>query len=101
MVIKRVGVMSVGKLYGVMCAALGLIFGILFAAIGSLGAGFASASGSSAMPFAGIGIAAVFVIPIVYGIFGFIGGRISAVLYNVFAGIVGGIEVHTEDVITK
>jgi hypothetical protein len=53
------------------------------------------------MPFAGIGIAAVFVIPIVYGIFGFIGGMISAVLYNVFAGIVGGIEVHTEDVITK
>jgi hypothetical protein len=96
MVIKHVGVMSVGKLYGVMCAALGLLAGVLFAAIGSLGAGIASASGSSALPFAGIGVAAVIVIPLVYGIFGFIGGLISAVLYNLFAGIVGGIEVTTE-----
>lgn len=97
MVIKRIGVMSVGKIYGAMCAALGLLGGILIGAIGSLGAGLASSSGTSALPFAGFGIAAVIVLPIVYGIIGFIAGMISAGLYNIFAGMVGGIEIETGD----
>ncbi len=94
MVIKRVGVLSVGKMYGAVCTAMGLVFGVLFAAIGSLGSTFAQASGGM-MPFAGMGIAAVIVIPIMYGIFGFIGGVIGAVFYNMFAGMVGGIEIET------
>jgi hypothetical protein len=95
MVIKRVGVMSVGKIYGVMCAAIGLLLGLVMAAAGSIGAGLASASGSSALPFAGFGVAAIVVFPILYGIFGFIGGLISGALYNVFAGMVGGVEIET------
>jgi len=96
MVIKSIGVMSVGKIYGVMCAVIGLLIGLVIAAAGSLGA-LASQEGSSALPFAGIGIAAVIVVPILYGIFGMIGGMISAVLYNLFAGMVGGVEIETID----
>ena len=95
MVIKRVGVMSVGKMYGAVCTAMGLVFGVIFAAIGSLSSTFAQASGSSFLPFAGMGIAAVVMIPIMYGIFGFIGGMIGAAFYNLFAGMVGGIEIET------
>jgi hypothetical protein len=95
MVIKRVGVVSVGKMYGAVCAAMGLIIGVLFAAIGSLGSGLAGASGTSVLPFAGMGVAAIIVIPIMYGIFGFIGGVIGGAFYNLFAGMVGGIEIET------
>jgi len=95
MVIKRVGVVSVGKMYGVMCASIGLLAGLLIAAVGSLGSSFASAEGSSMLPFAGFGIAAVIALPIIYGIMGFIGGLIGGALYNLFAGMVGGIEIET------
>jgi len=95
MVIKRVGPMSVGKIYGVMCGAIGLLLGVLIAGVGALGSNFASASGGSGVPFAGFGIAAIIALPVLYGIFGFIGGLISAALYNLFAGMVGGIEIET------
>ena len=42
---------------------------------------------------AGMGIAAVIVMPIIYGVLGFIGGIISAAMYNLIAGFVGGIEM--------
>lgn len=95
MVIKRVGVVSVGKLYGAILASIGLLAGLLVAAVGSLGSGLASASGTSVLPFAGFGIAAVIVLPIVYGIIGFISGLVGGALYNLFAGLVGGIEIET------
>ena len=95
MVIKRVGVVSVAKIYGAMCAGLGLLFGLMFAAFSSLGSGLASAAGTSVLPFAGFGIAAIIVMPILYGLFGFIGGLISGAFYNLFAGLVGGVEIET------
>ena len=45
---------------------------------------------------AGMGIAAVIVMPIIYGVLGFIGGIISAAMYNLIAGFVGGIEMEFE-----
>jgi hypothetical protein len=42
------------------------------------------------------GIGALIFLPIMYGIFGFIAGVIGAFLYNVIAGVVGGIEIETE-----
>jgi hypothetical protein len=53
-------------------------------------------AGGSSNPIgalAGFGLAAVVVVPIIYGAFGFVGGLIGAVIYNVVAGIAGGIEV--------
>jgi hypothetical protein len=37
-------------------------------------------------------------IPIIYGIIGFIGGAIGALLYNLFAGMVGGVEIEVESI---
>jgi hypothetical protein len=50
--------------------------------------------------FHGRGIAGVFVIflPIIYAVFGFIGGVISAFIYNLVAKWTGGIEFITEEV---
>jgi hypothetical protein len=35
-------------------------------------------------------------LPLLYGILGFIGGAIGAAVYNLFSGIVGGLELELE-----
>ena len=96
MVLRSIGVLSTGKLLGIFYALLGLIFGGFFAVFSlAAGAGNMPQNGS-AVPMAGLGVAAVIVMPIMYGFFGFIGGVISAALYNFVAGLVGGIEMEFE-----
>lgn len=98
MEIKSVGVLSVGKMYGAIAAAMGLLFGILIALFSTLaGAGLGvyneNASGLLASMF---GVGAIIVLPIFYGCMGFIAGALGALLYNAFAGVVGGVEIRTE-----
>jgi hypothetical protein len=100
MVIRHVGVWSVSRLYGALSAAIGLLIGVCFALVAMLG-GMAGAmnSGSglpSRGPFAVFGVAAIILFPIFYGILGLVGGAIGAALYNLFAGMLGGIELETE-----
>jgi hypothetical protein len=40
--------------------------------------------------------AAIVVLPVLYGALGFIGGVISAALYNVIASVAGGIELELD-----
>jgi hypothetical protein len=100
MVVRRLGVWSVARLYGVMSAAGGLLAGIFFAiaatAGGMLGAmnsdagsGGAFAGGLSAL----FGVGAIIVLPICYGLLGLAVGAAGAALYNQFAGMFGGIEL--------
>lgn len=42
------------------------------------------------------GVGAIIFLPIMYGIMGFIGGAIMAFVYNVVAGIAGGVELELE-----
>ena len=97
MVIKSVGVLSVGKMYGAIAAAMGLLFGIVLALFSVAGAGLALAddvpSGLMASLF---GVGAVVILPIFYGCMGFIAGAVGALFYNAFAGMVGGVEIQTE-----
>lgn len=88
--IKSVGVLSVGKIMGILYAALGLLvvpFFLLISALGALSgerpAGFGLASA----------IVFTFFIPIMYGVIGFVGGVITAFLYNLVAERFGGIEI--------
>ncbi len=50
----------------------------------------------SALPFAGVGVAAIIILPIVYGCIGFVMTLIMAALYNLVAGWVGGMEIQAE-----
>lgn len=91
---KSVGVLSCGKVMGCVYVLLGLIIGGLFSLISLAGAAAAPRGQGPAPALFGIG--AVVFFPIFYGVIGFIGGIISAALYNVIAGMIGGIEMELQ-----
>jgi hypothetical protein len=99
--IKSIGVLSVAKIYAAIMFVISLLISIPYglfimifgvAAMGS-GAKEGMAAGGGAIV---IGIIIMIVIPIVYGVFGFIGGAIGALLYNLFSKMVGGVELEVE-----
>ncbi len=94
MTIKSVRVLSLGKILGSIYAGLGLIFGVILAGISLFGLG-PMADGSDTPALLGIllGGGAVVFLPLVYGLFGFIGGLVVGTIYNFVAKIVGGLEV--------
>ena len=92
MIIKRIGPLSCAKLSGLLYAIIGLLIGGVFSLAAMAGA-FASETAGAAGIGAIIGVGAVIVFPILYGLMGFVATLIGAWLYNVAAGIVGGVEV--------
>jgi len=95
MIVKKVGVFSVARIYAAIAAAMGLLIGLGFALASMIGAGLAETSEAAFLgPMLGVG--AVIALPIIYGCMGFIGGAITAALYNVFAGMVGGVRLEME-----
>lgn len=92
MIIRRVGPLSFAKLSGMLYAMLRLVFGGIFSMV-ALAGGFASETAGAAGIGATIGVGAVVVFPILYGLMGFIVTLIGAWLYNIAAGVVGGVEV--------
>ena len=93
MVVRRVGPLS-AKIAGVLYAILGFIFGAIVSLISVVGSAFAPKdAGPMGMLF---GAAAIVVLPIFYGVLGFIFSLISAALYNLIAGWVGGIELDVQ-----
>jgi hypothetical protein len=98
MVITKVGVMSLGKLMGIMYAAIGLLFGGIYALVAVVGGGAMLAMGGNEGAMGGgmmmgMGVAAVIVLPVIYGVLGFIGGLVTALFFNIAAKYAGGLEV--------
>lgn len=93
MIIKRIGVLKLAIFQGAMMAAFGLFAALIFMAFGAMLSGVSHNAG---MMGAVGGIAALIILPILYGVIGFIAGAIGAALYNLIAGVVGGIEMDVE-----
>jgi hypothetical protein len=92
-ILKSVGVMSVAKIMGVIYGCIGLLFAPFFLLIGVIG----SVAGQQKTPFAGIfGVFFALMMPVLYGVMGFVMGAIGALLYNLFAKMVGGFELELE-----
>ncbi len=90
-VLKRIAPASAFKVGLVVYGILGLVLGALCTLIAVAGLQFAP---HAHMPFAGrIGVLAIVVCPIVYGLAGGIGAAIGAFIYNLASGWVGGIEL--------
>jgi hypothetical protein len=95
--VKRVGPGSAFKIGLVLYGIIGLLAGIVVAFV-SMVAGSLGSLGHSAVPGArgfglGMGFGAIIFFPILYGLFGGVFAAVGAVLYNVVAGWVGGLEV--------
>ena len=96
MVIRRVGVASAAKIGGALYAVIGLIIGLGFAAFSLLGAGIAAQAGAGDVPsFIGplFGVGAIIFAPVFYGLLGAIGGALTAAVYNLVAGMTGGLDI--------
>jgi transmembrane protein DUF3566 len=95
--VKHIGPGSAFKVGLVVYAFFGLIVGICMALfstmIGSLGS-MAGTGGPAMKAFGfGFGLGSIIIFPIFYGVIGGIAGAVGAVVYNLVAGWVGGLEV--------
>jgi hypothetical protein len=107
--LKKIGVLSAGKVLGVLYLALGLIVGLPLACISLFfssifaTAGIQEAEAAGAFLVSGVGGLVVYgiCVPLFYGVLGFIGGIIAALIYNIVAGFMGGIEFEFSDVGAK
>ncbi len=95
MVLKKIGPLSLAKIAGIIYVVIGLLVGVFISMLALLGVFASSMAADSPGPIVGmfLGVGAIIVFPIFYGVLGFIMGAVVAWLYNVFAGIVGGIEL--------
>ncbi len=88
--ISRFDVLSLGKMQGFLMGLIGAIFGIIYAFFFAFSIGFSTKSVL-------LGIAAFFgfliLIPVFYGVFGFLGGLLGGALYNWAAKKIGGIKI--------
>jgi hypothetical protein len=98
MIVRRIGPWSVGRVYGAMLAAMGLLFGGCIALLSLVGVGIAGHNDPNVPAWVGaaLGLGAVIALPIFYGVMGLVMGALMAALYNLFAGVVGGIDLDVQ-----
>lgn len=93
MVINRVNPLSAAKLAGTLYAILGAIFGAIVSAFALAGGMSASDEPGAAVLGAFFGVGAVILLPIFYGVLGFLMTLLMAALFNMTARIVGGLTI--------
>lgn len=100
MIVKRIGVLSLGKVMATIYGGMGLLFGLIFSFVSLLGLAFGAAlqdgSGLESMFGLVFGVGAVVFLPVFYGLMGFLGGLLIAALYNLAARFVGGLVLELE-----
>jgi len=95
MIVKRVDPLSLAKVAGLMYVVVGFLLGCFFALL-SLAGGAASEQPGGALFGVLFGVGAVIFLPVLYGGFGFVVILLMAMLYNLIARLVGGIEIQWE-----
>ena len=92
--VKRIGVGSAAKVYGLSLGILGIFVGIIYAAMFSIMGGL-----GDALPFSGsgLGLAMLIIVPFFYGVIGFIIGALGAAVYNLVSKKFGGLEVELSE----
>jgi hypothetical protein len=94
--ITHIAPLSVGKIAFVLYGCMGLVACLLFIPMMMFGA-MAQNSGGHGLPMgAAFGIGMVVVIPVAYAVLGSLFAMAATVIYNVVAGMVGGVEMTIE-----
>jgi hypothetical protein len=87
--IKKIGVLSAGKIGLFFGIILGLFMGIVAAVVSN----YSSATLTAQAGLGSYGWLSLIIFPILYAIIYFIAAIISAALYNLFASWVGGVKI--------
>lgn len=97
MTIKRIGAVSLAKINGTLYAIIGLFAGAFFSLMALVG-GFAGQGPSHVNPLgvSMVGVGSIVFFPLLYGAVGFVFSLFAAWLYNILAGVVGGIRIEVE-----
>lgn len=95
MELKRVGIMSLAKIAGLIGVIYGLVSGLLFSIIYSKAGSIPGLTEQLGM-ISSLGYSSIIVLPILNGIIYFIAGVVIAFIYNLLAKKVGGIELTLE-----
>jgi hypothetical protein len=103
MIVRRVGVFSLAKIQALLGFVIGLIIGVIYGLIIMIfGATILAMSSRGQDTAAGgvstvvMGLVVMISVPIFYTVLGFIGGAIVGLVYNLAAGIVGGVKLELE-----
>lgn len=101
--IRKIGILSVAKIYAVMMLVLSLLISVPYGLMIMLFGAVMVGSGANQGLMAGggaivMGLLVMIGIPVFYALIGFIAGALGALVYNIFAGIVGGVEIEVENV---
>ena len=98
--IKRIGPGSAFKVGLVVYAFLGLVIGVIFAFVSMIAGSVAETAGRGGIPLhafgLGFGVGSIIFFPIFYGLIGGVFAALGALMYNLAAGWVGGLEVDVE-----
>ena len=98
MQIKRIGVFSFAKVYAVVMAGIALIIIIPVGLISMIaGAAFSGRDAGGAIGGIFGGIFMMVLAQVIYGVLGFIFGALTALIYNVASGFVGGVELELDN----
>lgn len=87
MILKKIGVLSLAKIYGALMAIMGFIIGLFFGLINY------TIGGAELNPYGFIGAWAIIFFPILYGVMGFAAGAFTAGVFNLITKYVGGLEL--------
>lgn len=88
-VLKKVGVLSIAKIQSILMIVIGFFLGIFYAII----AASVDKTEYATDPLVMLGWWSIILMPIIYGIMGFVIGAIGAWLYNLIAKKIGGVEI--------
>lgn len=89
MILKKVGVLSLAKIYGSLMAIMGLIIGLFFSLLNLL----IPAPELNLMPYSLLGLWSIIFFPILYGLMGFVAGSVTAWIFNFIVKYTGGLEL--------
>lgn len=92
--IRKVGVLSVANVSGIIGVFIGFLTGLIFVIFSLLMSSILPVD-FSFFSF-DFGYSSIIIFPIFYGVFGFIGGAISAFIYNLAAKITKGIKLYSD-----
>lgn len=93
MKLVKIGVMSLAKVQAIAGVITGFLAGIMFTLASLTASGLSRSSGTGFGSFAGFGAASIIIMPIMYGIGGFIAGIVGAWLFNLVLKITKGLEI--------